>query len=35
MNAKKILKTLYEIYAEQEGMNVEIEIKEVRIWTMY
>lgn len=26
---KKILKTLYEIYAEQEGMNVEIEIKEV------
>ena len=31
MNAKKILKTLYEIYAEQEGMNVEIEIKEVRI----
>ena len=28
-DTKKILKTLYEIYAEQEGMNVEIEIKEV------
>lgn len=26
---KKILKTLYEIYAEQEGLNVEIEVKEV------